>query len=62
MVCGNKPVAEATDHNQDAGSTTSQPKCDKKNNRGNNIFDILKIICLIKKSCNICGNKYFPLL
>ena len=33
--CGNKPVAEATDHNQDAGSTTSQPKCDKKNNRGN---------------------------
>ena len=33
--CCNKPVAEATDHNQDAGSTTSQPKSDKKNNRGN---------------------------
>ena len=31
--CGNK--LEATYHNQDAGSTMSQPKCDKKNNRGN---------------------------
>ena len=33
--CGNKPVAEATDHNQDAGSNTSQNKRDKNNNRGN---------------------------
>ena len=30
-----KPVAEATDPNQDAGSTTSQNKRDKNNNRGN---------------------------
>ena len=33
--CCNKPMAEATDPNQDAGSNTSQPKRDKKNNRGN---------------------------